>query len=456
MDVKELKRLVCAAIEERKDEIIEFGEDIYRHPELGYLEHRTAGKIEEKFKELGLEYQKGIAVTGLKARMKGKASRVTVGVMGEMDSVVCPTHPDADPSTGAVHACAHNAQITSMLGAAIGLKAAGAARWLGGDVAFMAVPSEEGLGLPKDDSPTGKAIEELRSSGRIQFSGGKQQFIFEGAFDDVDMVMQVHSGPMSTMMMEESPHGKEYKVGVGGSFAGSVAKAARFIGKAAHPAIAPHIGINALSAANLAMSAIHANREGFRDEDMIRVHAVITKGGIPHSIPDDVRIEALVRSNSIEPLMDACRKVDRSLKAGAIAVGAEVTVDTAPGYMPCKTNRALNDAFRKNAEELVGKDMVGEAKSVAGTTDMGDVSHLMPVFHGRAGGITGRAHEPDYRIVDKYLAYVIPAKAMAMTVVDLLWDKADAAAEIKDNFKPVFTKETWLEAWKTIMDSKVD
>lgn len=456
MNPNELKRSVCATIDEHSSEIIEFGEDIFAHPELGYMENRTSGRIERKFVELGLPYQKDIAVTGLKARMKGRAGRVTVAVIGEMDALVCPQHPNADPATGAAHACAHNAQVASMLGVAIGLKGSDAMRWLGGDVSFMAVPSEEGLGIPMDDSAAGRKIRELKESGRIQFSGGKQQFILEGALDDVDMAMMVHSGPMNSAMMQPSPHGKEYKMGVGGRFVGSVAKHVKFVGKSAHPGVSPHLGVNAQSAAALALMAINANREAFRDEDTVRVHAVITKGGTPHAIPDDVRMEAFIRSSSMEQLTEACRRVDRSLRGGAIAMGAEVFVDTAPGYMPFTSESAIDELFRNNAEDLVGKDMVGQQKLVAGTTDMGDVSHLIPAFHGRAGGITGRAHEPDYRIVDKYLAYVVPAKAMAMTIIDLLWDQAETAAGIKSNYKPRYNKETYLQAWRTILDPELD
>ncbi len=93
---------------------------------------------------MGLEHEKGDTITGIKARMKGAQSRVTVGIMGELDAVICRDHPDADPETGAAHCCGHNAQIASMLGAAMGLADSGAMAFLGGDVALLAVPAEEG------------------------------------------------------------------------------------------------------------------------------------------------------------------------------------------------------------------------------------------------------------------------------------------------------------------------
>lgn len=454
---EKLKELVCRAIDARRDEIIGLGEDIFAHPELAYRERRTAGKVEEKLIEMGLEYQKNIAVTGLKARLEGRGKRpLTVGLIGELDAVICPLHPNADPETGAAHACAHNAQIASMLGAALGLQDAGAMNWLGGDVCLLAVPSEEGLGIPSGDDPVHRLIGDLLESGRIQFTGGKQQFIVEGALDDVDMAMMVHTGPMSTTMMEDSPHGQEFKMGVGGGFAGSVSKTARFIGREAHPGVAAHLGVNAQSAAALALMAINAHREAFRDQDTVRVHPVITKSGRPHAIPGDVQVEVFIRSSNVEALMDACRRVDLSLEAGALAMGAKVRIKTKPGYLPFMTEPAMDELFRRNAERLVGKDWVGNQRPVPGTTDMGDVSHLMPTIHARSGGVVGRAHEADYRIVDKELAYIAPAKAMAMTVIDLLWEDAGAALEIKKNHRPVYTRETYLKAWQEIMSPKAN
>ncbi|MGI6163246.1 MAG: amidohydrolase [Bacillota bacterium] len=445
MNKEECKKAVCAAIDARKDEIIAFGEDIFAHPELAYRETRTSQKVSDKLSEMGLEHEKGIAITGIKARMKGAQSRVTVGIMGELDAVICRDHPDADPETGAAHCCGHNAQIASMLGAAMGLADSGAMAFLGGDVALLAVPAEEG----SDPGHLSKLMQE----GKIKLAGGKQQFIVEGALDGVDMAMMVHTGPMSPAIMEGAVTGKEFKMGVGGGHIGSLRKRAKFIGKEAHPGIAPHEGINALNAANLALMAINANRETFRDEDMVRVHAFITKGGLPSVVPADIQVEIFIRSKRVEALVDAARKVDRSLKAGALAVGAEVEIETMAGYLPRITEPTLDEAFLKNSEALVGKGAVGIQRHVAGCTDMGDISHLMPAVHQRAGGVEGRIHEADYRIADKELAYVMPAKAMAMTVIDLLWDDAALAVEIKEKYKPVYTKETYIRAWQEILGS---
>ena len=112
-------------------------------------------------------------------------------------------------------------------------------------------------------------------------------------------------------------------------------KQIRFLGRAAHAGGAPQRGINALNAAMIAMNAIAAQRETFWEKDTIRIHPIITKGGDAVSVvPAEVTMETFVRGGSLEAIVDANRKVDRCLRAGAMAVGAEVEIHTIPGYLP--------------------------------------------------------------------------------------------------------------------------
>ena len=107
------------------------------------------------------------------------------------------------------------------------------------------------------------------------------------------------------------------KIAYGGTNNGIVAKHIRFLGKAAHAGGAPHAGINALNAAMIAMSAIHAQRETYRDEDTIRIHPIITQGGIAvSSVPADVHMETFVRGKTIEAFLTANQQVDRALQQG--------------------------------------------------------------------------------------------------------------------------------------------
>ena len=101
MDRTELKQKICAAIDQHREEIIALGEDIFRHPEMGYKETRTATKVCEEFDKLGFSYQSGLALTGVMAKLKGGESKVNVAVMGELDAIIAPQQEFADPVTGA-------------------------------------------------------------------------------------------------------------------------------------------------------------------------------------------------------------------------------------------------------------------------------------------------------------------------------------------------------------------
>jgi len=138
MDAVEKK--IIDLIDIHRDEIITFGRDILEHPELGFKEYRTADRFSQLLKKYGVEYEKGLAVTGVKGRIAGQASGAsasTVALIGEMDAVKSPGHPFADPNTGAAHACGHNAQLAGVAGAAIALSAPEVRKHLGGDAVFL-------------------------------------------------------------------------------------------------------------------------------------------------------------------------------------------------------------------------------------------------------------------------------------------------------------------------------
>src|SRR5881227_3085962 len=318
MTKNELKERVYAAIDRRAEEIVRLGERIRKHPELGFKEVKTARLIEETLAGIGLKPKTGLALTGVRAEAPGRAGDgPTFALLGELDALVVAGHPVADPQTGAAHACGHNAQVASMLGAAMGLVGAKAFEHLAGRVVFFAVPAEE-------YGDVAWRVEQARA-GKLEFLGGKPELLRLGHFDDVDMAMMIHLTPQ-----------REYKkAGVAASNNGCIVKTVRYIGRASHAGGAPHLGINALYAAQIGLSAINAIRETFRDEDSIRVHPIITHGGSQvNVIPADVRIETYVRGKSVEAILDANRKVDRALRAGALALGATVEIETLPGYMP--------------------------------------------------------------------------------------------------------------------------
>ncbi len=410
------------------------GEEIFAHPELGYKETRTADLVESKFRQMGARYRSSLAITGVKARLPGSRCRASVGILGELDAVLCHDHPSADPQTGAVHACGHNAQIAALIGAGFGLVDSGVMGLLDGDVVLLAVPAEEYVEL--------EFRQRLREDGRIRFFGGKQELIYRGEMDDLDLAMICHS----------ESNTPERKARVGGSSNGFLGKLVRYLGKEAHAGGAPHEGVNALNAAVLGMMGINAQRETFRDEDSIRVHPIITKGGdLVNIVPADVRLETYVRAKTVEAIMGANEKVNRALKAGAMAVGAEVTITDVPGYLPLENEPGLTELFRANLADLIGSENILAGQHMAGSTDMGDVTHLMPAIHPSCGGVRGRAHTRDFQIVDPEMAYLIPAKALAMTAIDLLADDARLARQILAGFQPRLTKDEYLKLWEKLL-----
>jgi metal-dependent amidase/aminoacylase/carboxypeptidase family protein len=192
---------------------------------------------------------------------------------------------------------------------------------------------------------------------------------------------------------------------------------------------------------------IHAQRETFTEEEHVRIHPIITRGGdVVNAVPDEVAIETYVRAASTEGLLDANHKVDRALQAGAMALGAQVRVENVPGYLPIHNDPQLSALFKANGVALVGEDFFeGPMDKIEGVSgDIGDVGHLMPTVLGFARAWTGHAHTSSYVIEDEEVAYVLLAKAMAMTVVDLLWNGAEAALKLLDGYVPRMTREAYL------------
>jgi amidohydrolase len=420
-----MKATVCQRVDAAGDDLERLARQIFANPELGFKEHHTAGLVHDWFDKLGLAHRDGIALTGTRADIEGGQPGPTVAVLGELDSLLCWEHPDRDMRTGAVHACGHNAQVAMMLGAGLALKEV--APHLSGRIALMAVPAEEYVELEERLK--------FREQGQLEFLGGKAEMVRLGAFDDVDLAMMTHA----TARPEDGD------MAVGGTNNGMVAKFVRFLGLTSHAGGAPDKGINALSAARVALAGIDAMRETFRDEDHIRVHPIVSRGGdVVNAIPADVRVEMFCRGATVEAIELAHRKVDRALKAGALALGGAVEITTLPGYLPLFHDPILVSLFRANAADIVGAANVRDKGHGGGSTDMGDISHILPTVHPYAGGASGAGHGADYRIEDYTRAVANPAKVMAMTVIDLLADGAQQARRVQAEFKPRMTRSEYL------------
>ena len=430
---QELKDKAFTEIDQRADELINLSKQILANPEPGFREFKTAALVGEKFAQMGVPFRSGLGMTGLRGEIIGGTDGPTMAILGELDSLIVNEHPHANSATGAAHACGHHCQIGMMLGATMGLMHADVLPNLSGRIIPIAMPAEEYIEIEYRDG--------LRRAGQIEFLGGKPEFIRLGEFDDVHLAMMVHTTSTPA----------EKQLCISGTSNGTLAKKIQFIGKGAHAGGSPHLGINALNAATLALTAIHFNRETFLDSDTVRVHPIITKGGEAVSaVPADVRMETFVRGRTLEAITDANRKVDRALRAGAMALGATVNIQTIPGYLPLMQNQKMAGIFEANANTLVGSENVAKIQHRTGSTDMGDVSHLMPVIHPYVGGATGLGHGADYVVQDYQLAVITAAKSMAATVIDLLADGATEARQIIANHRPEMTSREYVKFMRSM------
>jgi amidohydrolase len=409
-DADALKDRVRDAVEEHREAVVSLARDIRDEPELGYKETATERKVAAAFESMGLDVETGLAVTGVRARA-GSGSPV-VAVLGELDALVNPEHPRADPETGACHACGHEAQIANLVGTAFALTATGVLDHLEGAVEFVAVPAEEYLDLEYRKG--------LLEAGEIEFFGGKQELIRRGYLEDVDAAMMVHAA-------DDTP---EREVTTAFSTNGFVGKFVTYEGKESHAGAAPEEGVNALNAATMGINGVHALRETFADEDAIRVHPIVTNGGSGvNVVPSEVTMESYTRGRTVEAVAEANADVNRALEAGAMAVGARIEIDDYPGYMPLRTDDTLVAAYDASVEAELGTDaLVGDRPHLSGSTDMGDVTQLVPGIHPWVGGFEGNVHSRAFRVVDEEMAYVVPAKLTATTIVDLLADRRKAEA----------------------------
>ena len=425
MNISEIKDKIEQILCESSEEIIEIGETILNNPELGYREQKTSEYIRRVFDELDISYSYPHAVTGVKAKLKGKKEGYNICIIGEMDAVKCAGHP-YEGELSAAHACGHNAQIAAMIGTAIVLKRSGIMSELCGDVTFMAVPAEEFIELDYRN--------QLKKDGRIKYFGGKQQLIYEGAFDDVDIAMMIHA-----QGQEENP-----KMYVRGNNLGFVAKTITYKGKAVHGST-PFDGVNALNAAALSILGIHSNRETFREEEKIRIHPIITKGGdVVNSVPDEVCVDTYVRGATLDAIKKGSAVVERSVSGACCMIGAEYDINDIPGYLPLVESLELSEVFEGVSKEVLGAKNIVYGQPITGSSDIGDLSHLIPTIQPSVGGFTGTLHSKEFMVSNKTTVYIKAVEILAKTTAELLYDDAKKAEYVKNSFNQKMTKAEYI------------
>lgn len=391
-----------------------------KHPETGYKETQCSAYTAEQFRALGYEPQMAEDIPGFFVKIDTGRPGPCVLVLGELDAVKCATHPDADPTTHAVHACGHNAQSAALVGIAAGLKQEGVLDTLSGSILLCAVPAEEMIERDYRDT--------LVEKGTIQYYGGKPEFLRRGYFDGVDLAFMVHTSTHLCCNL---------------GAVGIVAKKVIYKGKAAHAGGNPQDGINALYAANLGLMAINSIRETFTEDELVRVHPIVTSGGaVVNGIPDLVEIECYVRAKTYDAMLCSNQKVNRALVGAALSIGANVEILDAPGYAPLHNDPNMIELAAKAARVAYPEQTMKQYDGYStGSTDMGDLSLLFPAVHPYAPGATGTSHGSDYQIADPTKACIQCAEWQLEMLRLLLTDGAKEAIRIKDAFTPTFASK---------------
>lgn len=385
-DMNGSKEDAKAGVAARREELVEISLDIHAHPELALKETRASKLLGDRLEGWGFAVERGAFGLETAFRARWGEGPVTIAYLCEYDAL---------PEIG--HACGHNLIATAGLAGALGLKAA-----VSPDAVTLLV-----LGTPAEEDIGGKAI-----------------MIERGAFEGVDVAMMAHPAPFDIadppMYGVESAH-------------------VTYRGQASHASVAPEAGINALDGLVLAYQAMAQLRQHIRRDS--RIHGYISYGGsAANVVPDRAEGTFLVRALQAQYLQDLKAKVLKCFEAGAAASGASLGVEWAPyPYLPMNTNRALAGAYRENAES-VGRKFLDMKVDSTGSTDMGNVSFVVPSIHPVFGvGAFGINHTPGFTEVcatdAAHDAMVQVGQALAMTGVDLVLNP-ELLKDTKAGFSP--------------------
>ena len=385
MDLETLKSAMCAHIDDNAATLLHVSHEIHSHPEENFEEFFAHELLTDTLAAAGLDVHRHAYDLDTAFAARTGSAGPNIAVLLEYDAL---------PVIG--HACGHNVIAAAGLGA--GLAAAALATEAGGRVTILGTPAEEG-------------------------GGGKVFMAQRGAFDDVDAAMMVHPADVDlTTMNAVAIHRLDVV----------------YHGVSAHAAAFPWNGVNALDAAVLGYMNVAALRQHIRVNE--RIHGVFTDGGDkPNIVPARAAMHWYVRSTSSARLRELEVRVLAALEAGALATGCTMEATWLdPAFDDLLDNDLLSALYAANAARLGRVVTAPETGTgIVGSTDMGNVSHLVPSIHPMIAlappgvGIHTPEFAPHAVSADGDRAVLHGAKAMAMTIADL-WcapSLVEAAAE---------------------------
>ncbi|MGF2953569.1 M20 family metallopeptidase [Mycobacterium sp. THU-M116] len=327
-------------VRRRGADLVELSHAIHAEPELAFAEYRSCAKVQALVAERGFEITAPAGGLDTAFRADFGSGPLVVGVCAEYDAL---------PEIG--HACGHNIIAACAVGTALAL--AEVADELGLTVALLGTPAEEA-------------------------GGGKVLLLEAGIFDDVAVAVMAHPGPSD--------------IAAARSLALSEA-IVRYRGKESHAAVAPYLGVNAADAVTVAQVAIGVLRQQLAPDQL--VHGIVTDGGqAVNVIPGRAAIQYAMRAAESESLRALEGRIFACFAAGALAAGCEHEIDRpAPPYAELKPDPWLAAVCRAEMRRL-GREPVApevEAALPMGSTDMGNVTQVLPGIHPVIGVDAGGA-----------------------------------------------------------------
>ena len=331
----------------RRGDLVELSHAIHAEPELAFAEHRSCAKTQALVAERGFDITTGPAGLDTAFRAEFGGGPLVIGICAEYDAL---------PDIG--HACGHNIIAAAAVGTALAL--ADVADDLGLTVVLLGTPAEEA-------------------------GGGKVLMLEAGVFDDIAATVMLHPGPID--------------IAAARSLALSEATI-RYTGRESHAAVAPYLGINAADAVTVAQVAVGLLRQQLAPGQM--VHGIVSDGGqAANVIPAHTELRYTMRADNSESLCELESRIAGCFAAGAVATGCEHTVtETAPAYAELLPDPWLSKTLRAEMVRLgrtpVAQDV--EASLPLGSTDMGNVTQVMPGIHPIVGIDAGGAsiHQPAF------------------------------------------------------------
>lgn len=389
LDVEELKASVRGEIDAHGHQLSSLSLKIHSNPELGFQEVKAATWLAEYLGGNGFSIEQGIC--GLDTAFRGSygQGKPVIAILAEYDAL---------PKLG--HACGHNLIATSAVAAGVAAKLA-VERW-GGSILVIGTPGEE-------------------------LYGGKVVMANRGAFDGVEVAMMAHPGLLNTATTQ---------------FLACHHLEVEFWGRPAHAAARPEAGINALEAMLLSFAAINSLRQHIKDK--ARIHGIITDGGeAPNIVPAHSAGKFIVRAEDDSYLDELKERVINCFSGAAKASGAKLEYRWGEvRYAPLRNNLTLARLFRRNMQSLGRKVHLLDPGNSIGSSDMGNVSQLVPSIHPLVAIAPGKVllHSPQFAQAAASEAGLRglfdAAKALAMTVVDLV-AVPEIVARVKDEFRRV-------------------